>query len=119
MNLQVCSYVHQLLAAMRAKDSTMHVRRRREGHVPADLNLYKRFNSLMLALFEQYPPNDVVYAIWLLYLIFEHTGLVYCNGFTRCRQRCHLLPFSLPPEQPCKFSLIFFKHPVQRNNIKQ
>jgi hypothetical protein len=56
MNLQVCSYVHQLLAAMRAKDSTMHVRRRREGHVPADLNLYKRFNSLMLALFEQYLP---------------------------------------------------------------
>jgi hypothetical protein len=63
MNLQVCSYVDQLLAAMRAKDSTMHVRRRREGHVPADLNLYKRFNSLMLALFERYPPKDVVYAI--------------------------------------------------------
>jgi hypothetical protein len=56
MNIQVCSYVHQLLAAKWAKDSTMHVRRRREGHVPADLNLYKSFNFLMLALFEQYPP---------------------------------------------------------------
>jgi len=39
---KVCSYVDQLLAAMRAKDSTMHVHRRREGHVLADLNLYKR-----------------------------------------------------------------------------
>ncbi|KAL5647411.1 hypothetical protein ACJX0J_041766, partial [Zea mays] len=38
---KVCSYVRQRLAAMQAKDSTMHVRRRREGHVPADLNLYK------------------------------------------------------------------------------
>jgi hypothetical protein len=56
MNLHVCFYVHQLIAAMRAKDSTMHVCRRREGHVPAYLNLYKRFNFLMLALFEQYPP---------------------------------------------------------------
>ncbi|ONM13385.1 Testis intracellular mediator protein [Zea mays] len=39
---KVCSYVDQLLAAMRAKDSTMHVCRRREGHVLADINLYKR-----------------------------------------------------------------------------
>jgi hypothetical protein len=54
MNLQVCSYVHQLLAAMRAKDSTMRVCHH-EDHVPADLNIYKRFKFLMLTLFEQYP----------------------------------------------------------------
>ena len=52
--------------------------KRYSGVTPADLNLYRRFNFLMLTLFEQYPPwwRSRCYLI-VRFVFFKHT-MVRC-----------------------------------------